>query len=102
MTNEDTLKTHSRTILVTYSLGSSKTIRPDCLGLCGERQINFKLFNIITFIEFDNTALLYFTSIYDVKTEKKRIVLRVSVWNIVALLNSPFIIVINNLCIAKF
>lgn len=102
LTNEDTLKTHSRTILVAYSLGNSKIIRPDCLGLQGQKQINFKLFNIVTFTEFDNKALMYFAGIYDVSKKRKRIVLRDSVWKIVALLNSLFIIVLDHLGIAKF
>jgi len=42
------------------------TVRPSCLGIHGEKQINFKLFNTATFIEFDNTASLYFADIYDV------------------------------------
>lgn len=42
------------------------------MGLHGEKQINFKLFNIVTITEFGNTALLYFAGIHDVKKKKKR------------------------------
>lgn len=54
----------------------------------------FKSFNIVTFGEFDNKPSMHFSGVYDV--------LRDSVWKIVTLLNSFFMIVLGNFSIAKF
>lgn len=70
------------------------------MGLYGEKQINFKLLNRVTF-EFDNTALQYFTGIYDV-FKKQDSCTESQCLEYCCFTKFLFIIVIDNLCIAKF